>query len=286
MRTDSVRNLSVKADPNPARKTRKRVFTLKQSSEHNACMLRRCMMEKFAKLFGADGPVMNFLTKVTDLMILNILTLLLCLPIVTGGAALTALYYVTGRMIRGESYAAFKTYFSSFKRNFKQATCEWLMVLALAALLFVDISVLIYNNTRFPRIFIYLLIAIAIVLFILLQFLFPLQSRFENPVKKTVHNTFILAIANFPRAILLAVCWTLPVLLVMTSLRVIPFLFLFGLSVPAYLKAQIFVPVFKNFEPEEEEVEKDDYAFEVDVDNPAFDAFTKHDEEKEDSNDE
>ena len=30
MRTDSVRNLSAKADPNPARKTRKRVLTKKK----------------------------------------------------------------------------------------------------------------------------------------------------------------------------------------------------------------------------------------------------------------
>ncbi len=184
-------------------------------------------MGKFGKIFGADGPVMNFLSKVTDMMILNLLTLFLCLPIVTGGAALTALYYVTGRMIRGESYSVLKTYFSSFKSNFKQATCEWLMVLALAALLFVDISVLNYNATRFPRIFFYLLIAIAIILFILLQFLFPLQSRFENPVKKTIHNTIILSMAKFPRAILLAVCWTLPVLLVWTSWR---FRFCFSLD--------------------------------------------------------
>ena len=34
MRTDSVRNLLAKADPNPARKTRKRVFNLDGEISH------------------------------------------------------------------------------------------------------------------------------------------------------------------------------------------------------------------------------------------------------------
>ena len=225
------------------------------------------------RFFGMDSPIMNFLSKVTDFIILNLLTLLLCLPVITGGAALTALYYVMGRVARGEGYYVFQTYFSSFKKNFKQATCEWLMVLGIAALLFVDMSVLLHNDTGFPRMFIYLLIAIILILFILLQFLFPLQSRFENPVKMTVHNTFMLSMAKFPYAILMAVCWALPVLLVMASMRVVPFVLLFGLSVPAYLKAQMFVVIFKPFEPEPEEI-PDDYSFETDADNPAFDTFT------------
>ena len=234
------------------------------------------------KFFGLDSPIINFLSKVTDFIILNILTVVLCVPIITGGAALTALYYVMGRMVRGESYYVFKTYFSSFKSNFKQATCEWLMVLALAALLFFDISILFYNDTGFPRIFIYLLIAIVLILFVLLQLLFPLQSRFENSVKTTIHNTFILAMANFPRAILMAACWAVPVALVMVSLRTVPFVLLFGLSVPAYLKALHFVTIFKRFEPEIEE--HDDYLFEVDVNNPAFDSFTEHDGNTDENN--
>lgn len=228
------------------------------------------------KYFGVDSPIMNFLSRITDFIVLNILTLVLCIPIVTGGAALTALYYVMGRMVRGDSYYVFKTYFSSFKSNFKQATCEWLMVLGAAVLLFFDISLLSYNDTGFPRLFVYLLIAIALILFILLQFLFPIQSRFENPVKKTIHNTIMLAMANFPRAILMALFWTIPVILVLISLRLIPIAFFFGLAVPAYLKALLFVPVFKRFEPEQEEV-RDDYLFEMDENDPAFDILAGHD---------
>ena len=51
------------------------------------------------KLFNLDSPVMVFLSKVANLMILNVLTIICCIPIFTAGAAITALYYVT---INGE----------------------------------------------------------------------------------------------------------------------------------------------------------------------------------------
>ena len=46
------------------------------------------------KLFNLDSPVMVFLSKVANLMILNVLTIICCIPIFTAGAAITALYYV------------------------------------------------------------------------------------------------------------------------------------------------------------------------------------------------
>ena len=52
------------------------------------------------KLFNLDSPVMVFLSKVANLMILNVLTIICCIPIFTAGAAITALYYVTIKMAK------------------------------------------------------------------------------------------------------------------------------------------------------------------------------------------
>ena len=40
------------------------------------------------RLFNLDSPLMVFLSKVADLMILNIITLFLCIPIITAGDAM------------------------------------------------------------------------------------------------------------------------------------------------------------------------------------------------------
>lgn len=51
--------------------------------------------------FNMDSPVMRFLSRVCDLMILNFMCLICCIPIVTIGASVTALYSVTLKMVRG-----------------------------------------------------------------------------------------------------------------------------------------------------------------------------------------
>ena len=64
---------------------------------------------------------MQFIGKVADFILLNLLTLVCSLPIITFGAAYTAKYYVSMKIVRGEEGTLFKAYFKAFKDNFKQA---------------------------------------------------------------------------------------------------------------------------------------------------------------------
>ena len=84
-------------------------------------------------LFGINSPVIQFLAKVGDLIILNILTLILSLPIVTIGAATTALHYAVDKVFTDEG-TLLKNYFHAFKINFKQSTIYWLLLLVLSLL--------------------------------------------------------------------------------------------------------------------------------------------------------
>ena len=45
---------------------------------------------------------MAVLTKISDVMILNILTLVMCVPIITVGAALTAKDYMCYKLVKNE----------------------------------------------------------------------------------------------------------------------------------------------------------------------------------------
>ena len=57
-------------------------------------------------LFNADSPLMRFLSRVADIMLLNALWLLCCVPIVTAGAATTAMYHVTLKLAAGADLRA------------------------------------------------------------------------------------------------------------------------------------------------------------------------------------
>lgn len=81
---------------------------------------------------------MNALGVLANLMILNFLTLFLCLPILTAGASLTAMHYVLLKIVKDEEPEIISEFFHSFKMNFKQATIIWLIMLVVYAVLFVD----------------------------------------------------------------------------------------------------------------------------------------------------
>ena len=49
-------------------------------------------------VFNPDSPMMRALGVVWDLIVLNLLFLVCCIPVVTIGPAITALHYVTTKM--------------------------------------------------------------------------------------------------------------------------------------------------------------------------------------------
>ena len=93
------------------------------------------------KLFDIDNPVIAFLSRLADLIGLNFLFLICCLPVFTIGAAWTALYYVTVKMVRKEESYIWKDFFKSFRENFKQATLIWLINMLVLAIFAADMLI-------------------------------------------------------------------------------------------------------------------------------------------------
>ena len=67
------------------------------------------------RIFNADSPLMEGLSKITDLVILNLVVLVCCLPVITAGAALTGMHYVLLKMVRNEEGYIVRSYFKSFR---------------------------------------------------------------------------------------------------------------------------------------------------------------------------
>ena len=85
-------------------------------------------------IFSPDSKLMQVLTRLTDLVLLNILFLLTCIPVFTIGAATASLYTLCFRMLRQEESGILKPYFRAFKENFKPATGVFSMRRALRIL--------------------------------------------------------------------------------------------------------------------------------------------------------
>ena len=192
------------------------------------------------KLFNLDSPVMVFLSKVANLMILNVLTIICCIPIFTAGAAITALYYVTIKMARGDDPYIIKGYFKSFKENFKQATIIWLIMLVVIAIIAVDWRVtLVMMTGSSAKIMKTVLFIVSFLLLLTGLYIFPVLSRFDNTVKNTFRNAFLIS-------------FLIPVALLLVTIQALPFLFLLGVPAVAYFSSLLYVGIFKRFEPEEQ----------------------------------
>lgn len=216
------------------------------------------------KFFNLDSPFVQFMNRVADLMWLNILFLLCCIPVVTVGASVTAMYYVTLKMVRNEESYITKLFFKSFKQNFLQATVIWIIFITAGFLLFVDYRILSgqmglnIDNGSVRTVMQVLLIAVFIFYVFTITFVFPLLSKFDNTIKNTIKNAFIMSIRHFP-ATLGSIALLIIVFLLIYYIPIMSmFAFILLFSVSAYVSSLMFVRVFDNYIPKTEETQDED----------------------------
>ena len=75
--------------------------------------------------------ILDVINTLCNYIVLNLVFILTCLPIITIGASLTALYTVTMREARGEYGYLVRPYLEEFKKNFKQGTELFLLLFIL-----------------------------------------------------------------------------------------------------------------------------------------------------------
>lgn len=217
------------------------------------------------RFLDMDSPFIRVLNRVGDLMILNILMIICCLPVITVGAAYTGMHYVLLKMVRDREGYLIRGFFKSFVSNFKQATLIWLLMLLVIMVYVGDIVIFNYSGMVFPKAVVVAVLAVAILLLMMAVYIFPLQARFENPIKNTLKNAMILAFVNLPKTILMIACYALPLVICYYSNYALLFVILFGISAPAYGAAWIYSGIFKKLEPETEEL-ADDMSFSLQID--------------------
>lgn len=191
---------------------------------------------------------MQGLTRIADLMILNLLTILCCIPIFTAGAAFTALHYQVLKMVRHEECYIAKGYFKAFKENFKQATLVWFIMLILVLVLVGDYYIIAQSPAEVAQWFKAVLGAIAVFVAFTLVMVFPFMAKFSNTTFQTIKNAMAISIIKFPITILMIIMYLIPPILGYLVFNMIPLVLLFGISVPAWASAKLYNKFFKKLE--------------------------------------
>lgn len=217
----------------------------------------------FQGLFNYDNPVWRFIGKLGDLILLNLLWTVCSIPVITIGASTTAVYYVTLKMVRDENDSTVRSFFHSFKDNFKQATAIWAIFLAVGLILAFDIWFFVTGQAPVSGIAGNLMTAIsggmAILYLFTYIYVFPIQARFYNPVKYTIRNAFIMSIRHLFQTVGIVCMDILIVIGAIASLFYMPQIFalfiLFGMPLMAFANSYLFVPIFKRYSPKERDTQ-------------------------------
>ena len=222
-------------------------------------------------LFNPDNKFFVFMGRVADMMILNLLCIICCLPIVTAGPSITALYYVTLKMARNEESYIVRGFFHSFRQNLKQGIVIHIIMLILGVLLAFDLYFcrVMQTQAAFYKVLSYLFMVGTAIYVMLLTYIYPVLSKFYNTVKRTILNAFLMSVRHFPYTLLMLAITAAPgvIMFVVPNAFAYGLLFyvLLGFSVIAYIKSIFFVKIFDKYIPEDTEEETNETSKEVDA---------------------
>ena len=182
------------------------------------------------------------------MVILNLLWVVCSLPIFTMGAATTALHAMTIKLVQNREKGVFTGFFHAFRENFRQATLVWLPTLVVGIILVVDLYVCSRMDNGAASPLCIAIIALMVVLVAFGAYIFPVLAVFQNPLKKAVKNSFIMAFGYLPKTLLLLLIGFIPVLVFFASAsNMVLGLFVLviaGASFPAWLAARVYNKVF------------------------------------------
>lgn len=210
-------------------------------------------------LFHPDNPFFQFLSRIGDLILVNALFLLCCIPIVTIGASWAALHKVTQDYVMDNDGGVLKPFFRAFKANFKQATIVWIMELVIIVGLVSDLLLIMTYFSGTVATVMYVLLAVLTVLVACVSaYMFPLLVRYDNTLRQHMSNAVVLAVIKLPKTVGLVLLNLLPLLIALVSLNVfvqtLIFWLVIGFGFVGFVESSVLKSMFQELEKGNESV--------------------------------
>lgn len=203
-------------------------------------------------LFSYDSKFFIVLGKVSNIVILNLLFLISCIPIITIGTSITATYFVAMKIVRDEETYIVKEFIIRFKENFVKSTKIWFIMIVIGMVLGFDyyISSLISNGLMKATLQLSLTIVSIIFIFVL-TYVFPITSKFENTIKNTMINSILISIKHLPQTILMVIVNLSPIILIFILStyweHILFFYTVIGFGAMTYINSMFFDKIFEKY---------------------------------------
>ena len=202
--------------------------------------------------FDTDNFLMRFCEKVLDIVTVNLLFVVSCLPIVTIGVAKISLYQTIFEVKTSRRVPVFKTYMRAFKQNLKLGLQLGLLELGIFLISVVDLS-LFWSQTGIAFQLIKA-ICLGILIFLTLVMLasYPIAARYELAWKEVLQKGLLLVSFNFPWFFLmLAILFLIVMVLYVSGFTLVlggSVFLLFGFGLLAFCQAGLMEKLFAKYQ--------------------------------------
>lgn len=212
--------------------------------------------------FKLNGRFFILLGQLASFIIINLLCILCCIPVITAGPSICAMYYCMLKISRKNEIHPFKEFFHSFRENFKQGCILQIIVLLIGIILCFDLKLSLgfFETNVIFKVITCILFMITFVFLLMLTMLYPVQAQFSNTIRDTFKNALFLAVSHLPYAFIMLLLNALPAFLFLlwmeAFLFMIPFYVFIGFSAVCFLDCFFLKKIFRPYLPEEEFMEE------------------------------
>lgn len=214
-----------------------------------------------SKLFNSSNPFWQGMERLFDMVVLNCLWLLCCIPIFTIGASTTAFHYAAYHVVKGDGGYVSHDFFHSFKQNFKQGTLMGLGFLALFLFLIIDILMCYHSGRGIYTFFMVFFAVIFLITLFTALYAFPLLANFQRTIREILIWAFTLSLKHIGRTLLM----TIALVVGLWSCRLLSGLIFISFGIVVELHAALLLPVLNPYFPKED---ISDYLTEEEIDTP------------------
>lgn len=203
-------------------------------------------------VFNTDNVVMRISEKVLDLVTVNLLFVLSCLPVLTIGIAKISLYQTVFAIKHQRRLPVIRTYINAFHENWKIGLQLGSLELLIAGICLFDL-LLFWSQTALPM---QVLKAVCLGLFIFLVLVmlaaYPIAARYQLDWKECLQKAMIVTGLHFPwffvmGSALLLLCMALASSVLAFLLGLMIF-FLFGFSSLAFAQVGLREKIFAHYQ--------------------------------------
>ena len=193
-----------------------------------------------------DTPVLLMLAKACNIILLTLVWAVCCAPVVTIGAATTALYTVMWRISAGQDVRVIREFWDAMRTNWKVATASWGIMLFVGLLL--DGNMVALSGVQAPPALLTLMKGAAglvlISYLIVLHYLFAGIAKYYVTISQAFKNAWLWGMASLPRTLMLFCLSAVSVILV----YFLEWLSIVLLAYTIYLQAVILNHIFLQYE--------------------------------------